>query len=77
MKSGKPTIEVLDDEMAEVLRAKTGAERLRIASDMFASARKMIINSLRSQHADWNEQQVNAEASRRLLHGEVPSEFLI
>lgn len=69
MKSAKRRIEVLDDEMAAVLRAKTGAERLRIASDMFASARKMLINSLRSQHPDWTDQQVNAEAVRRLSHG--------
>jgi hypothetical protein len=33
-------IEVIDDDMARVLRAKTGAERLRIASGMYASARR-------------------------------------
>jgi hypothetical protein len=32
-------IEMVDPEMARILRAKTGAERLKIASDMFASAR--------------------------------------
>lgn len=31
-------IEVVDDDMARILRAKTGAERLKIASDLFASA---------------------------------------
>jgi hypothetical protein len=35
-------IEVIDDEMAAVFRAMTGAQRLKIASDMFSSARRMI-----------------------------------
>ena len=62
-------IEAVDDEMARVLRGKTGAERLRIASGMFSSARQMIINELGSQHPDWGEQKINAEAARRLSHG--------
>ncbi len=65
----KQQIEVVDDKMAQVLRLKTGAERLQIASEMFSSARKMIINMLRSQHPDWDEQKVNAETARRLSHG--------
>jgi len=62
-------IEALDDEMAQVLRLKSGAERLRIASGMFSSARQMIISTLRSQHPDWDEQKINAETTRRLSHG--------
>ncbi len=65
----KQQIEVLDDEMAQVLRLKTGAERLQIASEMFSSARQMIINMLRSQHPDWDEQKINTQAARRLSHG--------
>jgi len=65
----KRQIEVVDDKMAQVLRLKTGAERLQIASEMFSSARQMIINMLRSQHPDWDEQKVNAETARRLSHG--------
>jgi hypothetical protein len=64
-------IEVLDDKMAEVLRQKTGAERLAIAFGLFSSARRMLISMLRSEHPDWNEDQVNAEAARRLSHGAV------
>lgn len=62
-------IEVVDDEMAQVLRGKTGPERLRIASDMFSSARRMLIAALRSGHPDWDERQVAEEAARRLSHG--------
>ena len=65
----KQQIEVVDDKMAQVLRLKTGAERLQIASDMFSSARQMIISMLRSQHPDWDEKKVNAETARRLSHG--------
>jgi len=64
-------IEVLDDQMAEVLRSKTGAERLKIASDMFSSARRMLISALRAEHPEWNEPQIIREAARRLSHGAV------
>lgn len=65
------TIEVMDDAMAEVIRAKTGAERLSIASGMYASARRMLLSHLRSEHSDWDEARVQEEAARRLSHGAV------
>lgn len=64
-------IEVVDDEMARVLRTKTGAERLKIASDMFASARRMIASHLAAEHPDWTEEQIQRETSRRISHGAV------
>jgi hypothetical protein len=64
-------IEVMDDEMARVIRSKTGAERLRIASGMFASARRMLLSHLRAEHPDWDEDRLNREAARRLSHGAV------
>ena len=42
-------IEVVDDDMAEVFRAMTGAQRLKIANDMFESARRMIASHLASE----------------------------
>lgn len=63
------TIEVIDDEMARVLRAKTGAERLRIASGMYAAARRMLLSSLAAEHPDWDRRQVIEETARRLSHG--------
>lgn len=62
-------IEVVDDEMARVLAAKSGAERLAIAFGMFASARRMLISDLRARHLDWSDRQVEDEAARRLSHG--------
>ncbi|MGD0766732.1 MAG: hypothetical protein ABSB42_00755 [Tepidisphaeraceae bacterium] len=62
-------IEVIEDDMARVIRAKTGAERLRISSGMYASARKMLLSHLRAEHAEWDEPRIQQEAARRLSHG--------
>ncbi len=64
-------IEMVDDEMAVVLRRMTGAERLAIASGLFASARRMLLSHLRAEHPDWDEGHVQAEAARRLSHGAI------
>ncbi len=64
-------IEVIDEEMAATLRLKSGAERLAIASRMFSSARRMLLSHLRSVHPDWDQQQLEQEAARRLSHGTV------
>lgn len=64
-------IEVIDDDTAAMLRAKTGAERLAIASRMYAYARRTILLRIRSEHPDWQESQVIREAARRLSHGAV------
>jgi len=63
--------EVVDDEMAAVLRSKTGAERLAIANAMYVSARRMLLSHLAAEHPDWSEEEVTREAARRLSHGEV------
>ncbi len=62
-------LEVMEDSVAEVLRRKTGAERLRIASDIYARARRMLHSYLRQQHPDWSNDQIMREAARRLSHG--------
>jgi len=62
-------IEVIDDRMVEVLRRKSGAERLQIASAMHASARKMLTHVLASQNPGWGAEQLAREVARRLLHG--------
>jgi len=71
MDSPRLHIEVISDEMAAILRQKTGAERLQIASDMYSSARKMLISHLRSVYPAWNSDQIEREAARRLSHGAV------
>jgi hypothetical protein len=67
-------IEVIDDDMARVLRAKTGAERLTIGSAMFSWARRMLINHLKEQHPDWTEDEILRETACRIFRGEILEE---
>jgi len=64
-------IEILDEQMAAILRTKSGAERLLMASRMFSSARRMLLSHLRTRHPDWSPEQIEREAARRLSHGTV------
>jgi hypothetical protein len=66
-----PNPEPLDPVMVEVLRKKTGAERLAIAFGMFTMAREMLTASLRARHPDWTDDQVRREVAHRLSHGAV------
>ena len=66
MKIDPRRIEVVDEEMAAVLRRKTGAERLRIASDMVEAARRMMSSHLAAEHPDWDERRIQEEVSRRI-----------
>jgi hypothetical protein len=65
----RPVVEVVEPAMANILRQKTEAERLRIAWGMWRSARDMLRNLLRAEHRDWSEEQIESEAARRLAHG--------
>ena len=69
MRLDRGQIEVVDDAMAEVLRRKTPAGRIKIGFDMWISAHKMLLTHLRSIHPDWSNQQVQEEVARRFLHG--------
>ena len=57
--------------MAEIFRAMTGAQRLKIASDLFRSARSMIASHLAAEHPDWDGRRLQEEVARRLSHGAV------
>lgn len=60
-------IEVMDDDMADILRAKSGAERLRIAFEMYESTRRMLTYMLKGDHPDWSEERIRREVSRSSL----------
>lgn len=62
-------VEMVDRDMANVLRVKTERERLEIAEGMIRSARRMLVQMLRKDHPDWTDAQLNCEASRRLASG--------
>jgi len=42
-------------------------QKLRIASALYATARKVKLAALRSRHPDWPEQQLLSELNRRFL----------
>jgi len=64
-------IEVVDDRVAELLRRKSGPERLALASSLFAFVRGVLVRALRAEHPDWDERRVAREAARRLTHGAI------
>ena len=55
-------------EQIEILRAMTGEQRLRLAEQLYWSARKLKLAGLRAQHPDWTEEQLNAELRQTFLH---------
>ena len=64
---------MLPDEQASpeqiaALRAMTGQERLRLAQQLYWSARKMKTAGVRAQHPDWSDAQVGAEVLRIFTH---------
>ena len=63
------SVEIVDEEVARILRSKTGAERLRIAFGMYTSARRMLTSMLSADHPDWSDARVREEVGRRLSHG--------
>ena len=64
----KDRIECPDDVMVEIYKKKSPAERIKIASGMWESARKQISAVIRSLHPDWKDDQVNKEVIKRLSH---------
>jgi hypothetical protein len=62
-----PVIEVIDDDMAEIMRQKTPAQSLAIANSMWRHARESLIARLRREHPDWTPNRLRAEVQRYLI----------
>jgi hypothetical protein len=45
-------------EQRRILRAMTSSQKLRIAMDLYRSARELKAAGLRRQHPDWSEEGV-------------------
>ena len=71
MKLDLRQIEVVDRRMADVLKAKTPAERLHIGFNIWISTHRMLLSHIGHIHPDWSRQEVEREVARRLLHGSV------
>jgi hypothetical protein len=62
-------IEILDDQMAELLRSKTEAERFAMIDKFWRFARQLVQAMIVHEHPDWTEEQVRREVARRMSHG--------
>lgn len=62
-------IEVIDDQLAEVLRSKTPAERVQMIGAANRTARLLAAAGVRYQHPEWNDVQIQAEIIRRVTGG--------
>jgi hypothetical protein len=71
MEKRRLVIEVVDDATAEVLRRKTGPQRLRIADEMYRTAVALIQASVVATHSDWPPERVQREIARRISRGAV------
>ena len=63
-----PAGEQPSPEQIAALRALSGEKRLRLAEQLYWSARKMKTAGIRHQHPDWSEDRVNAEVTKIFLH---------
>lgn len=63
------SLEVVDDELAEVLRRKTPAEKIIMISAANRTARMLAAAGIRYQHPDWDDTQVQTEIIRRVCGG--------
>ncbi len=61
--------EIIDDQMAAILRRKTDAQRLRSVDAFWKSARAIIRAAIRTEHPEWNLPAVNQEIARRISNG--------
>jgi len=52
----------------EILRQMPGERRLRVAEQLYWTARKVKAAGVRSQHPDWSDEEVKAEVRRIFLH---------
>jgi hypothetical protein len=62
-------IEVMDDKVAEIIRAKSGPERLDMVWDAWSFFEKRIKAHLKSSHPEWTEDQIRKELVRRVTYG--------
>jgi hypothetical protein len=62
------TDEQTSPQQFAALRAMIGARRLRLAEQLYWSARKLKAAGLRHQHPDWPEPRVNDEVRRIFSH---------
>jgi hypothetical protein len=61
--------EVVDDLVADVLRRKSGAEKIRMVASGWTLLRAMHAVQVRHAHPDWMDEQVRVEVNQRMADG--------
>ena len=59
--------EVVDDEIADILRRKSPAERIQLTCDANDAARHMMAAGIRYANPNWSEDKIQQEVARRML----------
>ena len=62
-------IERLDPVVVEILRCKTLVERVAMVFEAERTMRQLLKTHIKTQHPDWDQQQVEQEIARRWLRG--------
>ena len=65
----KGQIEVVDDQVAAIMKTKSGPERLRMVWDAWTFFGKRITAHLKSTHPEWTEEEIQREIVRRVSYG--------
>jgi hypothetical protein len=61
--------DVIDDDLAAVLRTKTPAEKIAMVDAANRTARLLAAAGVRHLHPEWTEEQVQTEVIRRVTGG--------
>ena len=61
-------IEVVDDRVAEILKTKSGRERLKMVWDAWTFYEKTVKGYLKGRHPEWTDEQIRKEIVRRVTH---------
>jgi hypothetical protein len=62
-------IEVVDEDLAAVLRQKSIPERIEMVLDANRTARLLVAGRVQTDHPDWNADRVSLEVARRMGRG--------
>ncbi len=69
MRIDESRIEVVDDKVAEILRKKTGLERLEMVWDSWTLFCQRMEAHLRGIHPEWTSDEIQKEIVKRVLSG--------
>jgi len=61
-------IEVVDAAVADILRQKTPAEKIKMTAGFDRAMRRLLTNYLRAEFPHWDDEQIRREVVRRMTH---------